>query len=374
MYTIIIRLTKGVLMADERYIIMLIDDDEVCLAMGREILENKYIVYPVPSGEQAFVILKKVTPDLILLDIEMPGIDGYTVIKRLKQAPETKEIPVIFLTSRTDPGNELDGLSMGAIDYITKPFSPLLLLQRVENHLLIASQKKELIRYNVSLQNMVEEQTEEIKKLQNAILNTFSEVVEFRDGMSTGHIRRTLEYMQTMIDAMQKHGLYKDETESWDKEAFVNAAQMHDVGKICINESVLNRFGKINSDEFEQIKKHPAYGSMIIDRIQEITGKHDFLEYAGILAENHHERWDGTGYPQGLKETDIPLPGRIMAIIDVYDALISQRPYKQPMSPDEAEKIIISESGKAFDPSLIEIFITATKEFAEIAERQDVLL
>jgi putative two-component system response regulator len=361
-------------MADERYIIMLIDDDEVCLAMGREILENKYIVYPVSSGEQAFVILKKVTPDLILLDIEMPGIDGYTVIKRLKQAPETKEIPVIFLTSRTDPGNELDGLSMGAIDYITKPFSPLLLLQRVENHLLIGSQKKELTRYNLSLQNMVEEQTQEIKKLQNAILNTFSEVVEFRDELSTGHVRRILKYMRAMIDAMQKQGLYKDETESWDKEAFVNAAQMHDVGKICINESVLNRFGKVNSDEFEQIKKHPAYGSMIIDRIQKTTGKHAFLIYAGIIAESHHERWDGSGYPQGLKGTDIPLAGRIMAIADVYDALVSLRPYKQPISPDKEKKMIIAGSGTTFDPFLVEVFITIAKEFAEIAEHQDILL
>jgi len=361
-------------MTGERQIIMLIDDDEICLAMGREILENKYTLYPVSSGEQAFVILKKITPDLILLDIEMPGMDGYVVIKHLKQNPETKEIPVIFLTSRTDPGNELDGLSMGAIDYITKPFSPLLLLQRVENHLLINSQKKELTRYNLSLQNMVEEKTNEIKKLQNAILNIFSEVVEFRDEMSSGHIGRILKYMQTMVDAAQEKGVYKEEIDSIDKDLFVNAAQMHDIGKICVSEIILNKPGKVNNEEFEQIKKHSTYGSMIIDRIKKITGKLEFLSYAAIFSESHHERWDGSGYPEGLKGTDIPLAGRFLAIADEYDALVSNRPYKQPMSPDEAEKVIISESGTAFDPALVEVFISVKKEFAAIAERQDILI
>jgi putative two-component system response regulator len=150
---------------------MLIDDDEVCLTMGREMLENKYTVYPVPSGEQAFVILKKVIPDLILLDIEMPGMDGYEVIKHLKQEPETKEIPVIFLTSRAEPGSELEGLNQGAIDYITKPFSPLLLVQRIENHLLLSSQNKELTNENRKLQKLVENQAKEIKCLQDAVEN-----------------------------------------------------------------------------------------------------------------------------------------------------------------------------------------------------------
>lgn len=358
----------------EHNVIMLIDDDEIYLAMGREILENKYTVYPVPSGEQAFVILKKITPDLILLDIEMPSMDGYAVIKRLKNEPEMKDIPVIFLTSRTDPGNELDGLSMGAIDYITKPFSPLLLLQRVENHLLINTQKKELTRYNVDLQNMVRDQTQEIKKLQNAILNTVSEIVESRDELSGGHIERILKYLQSLLNAAQKHNLFREEIEALDKETFINAAQIHDVGIICVSEVILNKPGKIISDEYDQIKKHPAYGSMIINRIQNITGKHDFLAYAEVFAESHHERWDGSGYPGGLRGTSIPLAGRLLAIADVYDALVSNRPYKQPMSPDEAAKVIISGSGIAFDPNLVDVFNTVSQEFASIAERHDVLL
>jgi len=179
-------------------IIMLIDDDQMCLDMGMEILKNKYTVYPIPSGEQALQILKKITPDLILLDIEMPVMDGYEVINKLKQEKETKDIPVMFLTSHTDPGNELDGLSMGAIDYITKPFSPLLLVQRIDNHLSIISQRKDLIQYNKTLQETVEEKNKEIKDLQNAIQKTISEIDNLRTEMSSEHIERILKHLETI--------------------------------------------------------------------------------------------------------------------------------------------------------------------------------
>ena len=177
-------------------IIMLIDDDQMCLDMGSEILRNKYTVYPIPSGERALDILKKVTPDLILLDIEMPVMDGYEVIKKLKREKETKDIPVVFLTSHNDPGNELDALSMGAIDYITKPFSPLLLVQRIENHLSITSQKKELIQSNKALQETVEEKTREIKKLRNAIQKTVSEINKLKDEIPADHVERLLKHLQ----------------------------------------------------------------------------------------------------------------------------------------------------------------------------------
>ena len=361
-------------MSAERHIIMFVDDDETCLAMGREILDDKYTVYPIPSGEKFFKILEKITPDLILLDIEMPGMDGYDIIKKLKRNPETTDIPVIFLTACNDPGNELDGLSLGAIDYVAKPFSPPLLIQRIDNHLLISSQKKELRHYNQSLREMVDEQTLEIKNLQSAILNTVSEVVEFRDDMCGGHIERVLRYMRAMIGAMFQEGIYCEEIAQWDIDVFINAAQMHDVGKICISETILNKPGRVTRQEFDEIKKHPAYGLMIIDRIRQIIGEHTFLSYASIFADSHHERWDGSGYPEGLCEQNIPLAGRLMAIADVYDALISVRPYKQPMSPSEAAEEIIRGEGTAFDPALVDVFKSLTGEFAHIAERHDVLL
>jgi len=185
-------------MARTNNIIMLIDDDQMCLDMGMEILKNKYTVYPIPSGEQALQILKKVTPDLILLDIEMPVMDGYAVINKLKQEKETKDIPVMFLTSHTDPGNELDGLSMGAIDYITKPFSPLLLVQRIDNHLSIISQRKDLIQYNKTLQETIEEKNKKIKDFQNAIQDTISEIENLKSEISKDHVERILKHLQTV--------------------------------------------------------------------------------------------------------------------------------------------------------------------------------
>jgi putative two-component system response regulator len=361
-------------MAGERHIIMLVDDDETSLVMGREILEDRYTVYPIPSGEMFFEIIKKVFPDLILLDIEMPEMNGYEVIKRLKKYADTAEIPVVFLTARSEPGNELEGLSLGAIDYIAKPFSPPLLIQRIENHLLLAAQKKELKRYNQSLQEMVAEQTLEIRNLQNAVLSIVSEMVEFRDNMSSGHIERILRYLRVMINALQERGIYQEEITGWDVETLISAAQMHDVGKICISESILNKQGRLSVDEYDEIKKHPAFGLMIIDRIRQVIGERTFLGYASVIADTHHERWDGGGYPEGLKGQTIPLAGRLMAIADVYDALISIRPYKQPMSPTEAAEEIIKCSGSAFDPLLVDVFKTLADEFAVIAERYDVLI
>ncbi|MCL2192349.1 MAG: response regulator [Treponema sp.] len=356
---------------DKRSIVMLIDDDEVCLAMGREILENRYTLYPIPSGEQAFTILQKITPDLILLDIEMPGMNGYEVMKKLKSEKNTADIPVIFLTSRTNPGDELDGLRLGAIDFITKPFSPLLIVQRIENNLLICSQRKELALHANELEKQVQKQTEKIKKLQNAMLNTFAGIIEFRDKVSDGHTGRVLKYLEKMLDGMLKQGLYKEEVESWDKETFISAAQIHDIGKIYVSETILNNPGRIKDDEFDEIKRHPEYGLMIINRIQrQLTDNHLFLDYAAIFAESHHERWDGSGYPKGQKKEKIPLAGRLMAIVDVYDALVSARPHKKQMTPQEAAEEIVRGSGTAFEPALVEIFKTVSKEFADITAWQ----
>jgi len=360
-------------MEGERRVIMLIDDDETSLSFGREILEDKYTVYPVQSGEQAFTILKKIIPDLILLDIEMPGLDGYAVIKLLKQNPETENIPVIFLTSYSDPGNELDGLSLGAIDYITKPFSPLLLVQRIDNHLLY-SQKKELSLNNINLKKMADARKEEIAKFQNAILSLLPGIVEYRDRMSGGHIERTLKYIRVMIDEMIKQGLYKNEIESLDLEIFINASQMHDIGNIYIDESIINKPGKLTVEEFDMVKKHPASGLKVLNLIRQLTGEYSFLTYAGLFAENHHERWDGSGYPAGRRGHDIPLAGRLMALADVYDALVSTRPYKQPVEPSKASQVIIDGSGTSFDPDLVEIFKTVSNNFAQISSYREALM
>jgi putative two-component system response regulator len=314
-------------------------------------------------------MLEKITPNLILLDIEMPEMNGYEVIKRIKANPATVDIPVIFLTSRSDPGSELEGLSLGAIDYVSKPFSPPLLSKRIETHLLMQSQRQQLKDYNENLQEKVQKKTKQVVELQNSIVNTMAELVEFRDDVTGGHIERTQSYLTLLVNKLLQKKTYWEEVSSWNLEFLIPSAQLHDVGKIHISDTILNKPGKLTPEEFEIMKKHAVFGETAIASIMKSTSENDFLQHAKIFAGTHHEKWDGSGYPRGLKGADIPLQGRIMAVADVYDALIAARPYKKPMKASEAEKIIIDSSGSHFDPVLVELFKSLAPEFAAIAER-----
>jgi putative two-component system response regulator len=361
-------------MSSNRPTIMLVDDNMTSLTMGKNILQDQYQVYTIPSGEKLFELLDRIRPDLILLDIEMPELDGFEVIKKLKGDPKNSGIPVIFLTSRNDPDNELAGLSLGAIDYVSKPFSPPLLARRIENHLLIESQKKELQQYNDNLQNMVNEQTKHIKELQYAVVSTVSEVVEFREKTIGGHIDRIQRYLKCLIDLVIKEGVYSEEVSTWNTEALIPSSQLHDVGKVLVSEKILNKPGKLSADEFDAVKKHTEFGIWIIDRIMQYTKEHAFLHHAKIFAGTHHEKWDGSGYPLGLHGETIPLQGRLLAIVDVYDALIAERPYKQALGAPDAEKIILEGRGSHFDPLLVDLFREAASQFANIAAYPDLSL
>jgi putative two-component system response regulator len=355
-------------MENKRRVIMLVDDNLTNLSIGKDMLKEHYDVFPIPSAEKLFAILEKVKPDLILLDVEMPGMDGYEAIKKLKADPVLKDIPVIFLTARSDSGSELEGLSLGAIDYVFKPFSPPLLIRRIENHLLLQSQKLELKNYNDNLQEMVRQRTEQVVDLQNAVLGSVAELVEFRDDVTGGHIARTQNYLKLLVEKLLEKHIYRDETSTWNLDFLIPSAQLHDVGKIGISDSILNKPGKLTPEEFEIMKRHAEIGEKAIEGIMKLTKEHDFLNHARIFAGTHHEKWDGTGYPRGLKGADIPLQGRIMAIADVYDALIAQRPYKAPMSTEQANKIIVEGKGVHFDPVLADLFESLADKFAEIAE------
>jgi putative two-component system response regulator len=354
---------------------MLVDDNLNTLDMGKEILKVQYTVFPIPSGERLFEVLKKVTPDLILLDVEMPDMDGYEVLRRIQSIPGIAGIPVVFVTAKTDPGSELTGLNLGAIDYISKPFSPPLLLKRIETHLIMSSQSRELTRYNENLQRMVQEQTEVIMELQNALVNSLAEMVEFRDTITFGHITRTQYYIRLLVERLITEGVYTGDTADWDLTVLVSASQLHDVGKIAIKDAILNKPGTLTPEEFDQMKLHTSYGVQVIEKIIGDSIKHaslnktvsTFLAHAKLFAGTHHEKWDGTGYPEGLRGEAIPLEGRLMAIADVYDALISERPYKTAMSTDEAKKIIIDGKGRHFDPVLVDLFEKEADAFARIA-------
>jgi putative two-component system response regulator len=314
-----------------------------------------------------FELLGNITPDLILLDIEMPDENGFEAMRKLRADARFAETPVIFLTARVDEEGELEGLSLGAGDYIYKPFSAPLLLKRIENHLTLTRQKRELKNYSDHLEEMVRQKTDQVLNLQNALLATVAEMVEFRDDITGGHVGRTQKYFQLMIDEMIREGVHLDIINSWDIVYLLQSIQLHDVGKIAISDTILNKPDKLNAEEYEIMKTHAAIGVKAIERIQESTLEHAFLRYAKTIAGTHHEHWDGTGYPNGLRGEEIPLEGRIMALVDVYDALISSRPYKRAFSPDETAAMIIAGRGAHFDPVLVDVFQNVADQFAEIS-------
>jgi putative two-component system response regulator len=351
-------------MKTERETIFLVDDNITNLTAGKNALAEHYNVLTLNSGERLLKVLEKNIPDLILLDIEMPEMTGYDVIKVIKGRREIENIPVIFLTSKNDNESELEGLSLGAVDYILKPFSEPLLLKRIEMHLKLAN-------FNNNLQQMVKAKTESVVELQNALLKVMAELVEYRDNITGGHIERTTRYLGILLRAMVKHGLYKEETASWDLDLVLQSAQLHDVGKIAIKDGILQKPSKLTPEEFEEIKKHVAFGREVIENIKKNTTDQSFLEHAGIFAATHHEKWDGSGYLNGLKGKEIPLQGRLLAIADVYDALVSERPYKKALTHEEAVKIIAEGSGNHFDPAIVGLFLSVSDEFAKEASNYE---
>jgi len=353
-----------------RSTIVIVDDNIANLRIGKNALSAAYDVYTVLSAEKMFALLQKNKPQLVLLDVDMPVMDGYAAIRLLKSNPMTKDIPVIFLTGKSDERSELEGLSLGAIDYIAKPFSPPLLRKRIEVHLMLEAQKRmledqadtlelqaqALKNFNENLQNLVEEKTEKVITLQNAILQTVADLVESRDSTTGGHIARIQHGIGILANALRERGLYEEDMQGWALEQLVESSQLHDVGKIAISDVILNKPGKLDAEEFAEIKKHAQLGVRIIERIEALTPGSDFLWHAKVCSGSHHEKWDGTGYPQGLSGTDIPLQGRLMAVADVYDALVSRRPYKEALCHEDAVDIILAGRGTHFDPVLTDLF------------------
>ena len=357
-----------------RHRIILVDDNVPSLTQGRNILKTSFEVYPAPSAGKLFEILENITADLILLDVEMPEINGYDTIRKLKADDRFANIPVIFLTSKNDDNSELEGLDLGAVDYIPKPFSGPLLLKRISNQLLIVQQKKELLAnqaalkdYADNLEIKVKEKTVEVFHLQNAVLSTVADLVEFRDDDTGGHTMRTRLYVEVLVNELFRSETYKEEIADWDMDFLLPSVPLHDVGKIAITDLILNKPGKLTPEEFEIMKTHATVGADAIKRIMSHAEKHAFLDHALAIAGAHHEKWNGSGYPLGLKQKDIPLEGRLMAIADVYDALISKRPYKKAFTHEESCQIIINDAGTHFDPALVDIFCNVKDEFARIA-------
>jgi len=332
--------------------IFVVDDNDTNLSMAKDALKEHYDVMTMQSAERMFVLLEKVTPDLILLDIEMPDIGGFEALRRLKTSLSYADIPVIFLTGMSDEDVEVRGFKLGVNDYVTKPFSTPVLINRIKSHLHI----DEIIR----------ERTTRIERLKNAIVFSFADIVERRDEETGGHIERTSEYIKILVKAMIVRGVHIDELLGLDLESFASSARLHDVGKIAIPDRILNKPGPLDPEELDIMRTHVAEGEKIINQIASRADEDGFLRSASLFAGYHHERWDGTGYPYRLKETAIPLPGRIMAVVDVYDALVSERPYKKALPEDTAVSIIMKESGRQFDPFIVDVFLEVKDQFSAV--------
>jgi putative two-component system response regulator len=343
--------------------ILVVDDSATNLRFITEILRPLYKVHAAPSGEFALGFLAKTKPDLILLDLEMPVMSGYDVIRRIKADARLRAVPVIFLTAQEGRDSELKAFELGAVDYILKPISSGVVLARVKIHL-------ELEMYRENLEQMVELKTVQLEHTQDAILSMLSNVAAYRDDETGAHIKRTTYYVEAIVKWLLEKKLpgYRM-TQDYARNA-VRSAKLHDIGKVAIPDSILLKPGKLTDMEFALIKQHPATGAkMIDDTMHDLGDTSSFLNVAREIVAAHHERWDGSGYPNALSGTDIPLSARIMAIADVYDALISLRPYKAAMPHERAMEIILNEAGTHFDPHLLEICAPVYDEFNVIADK-----
>lgn len=334
----------------EKKSILMIDDVKFNLASAREVLKDEYILYEAISAKEGFDILEDHIPDLILLDIIMPEMDGYEMITQLKKIRRYKGIPVIFLTAETKPESEVKGFDLGAVDFITKPFVPTVMKRRIATQI-------ELSSYQHSLEKLVDEKVAEIEKMQDALSTGFAELVESRDGITGGHVKNTGIYFDAFINALKDEPKYKNEiTDNYVRKT-IRSAPLHDIGKIGIDDVVLRKKGSLDGGEREYMEKHATMGAATFHKIRMKFPESEFLEIAEEMALYHHERWDGKGYPTGKKGTDIPLCARIMSIVDVYDALTSERPYKKPFSHEKSMALIVEGRGTQFDPELVDEFV-----------------
>ncbi|MCU7938680.1 MAG: two-component system response regulator [gamma proteobacterium symbiont of Bathyaustriella thionipta] len=351
--------------------ILIVDDEPTVLASMSQILSPFYRVRAANSGQRALDIsLTEPRPQLILLDVTMPGLDGYTVLSRLKQNPLTQDIPVIFVTAMEAMSNEEKGLNLGAVDYISKPAISAILLARVKNHLVLKQASDFLHDKNVYLEAEVSRRMAENQTIQAISIRALAHLAETRDPETGDHILRTQSYVQALARQLQKHPRFNEMLSDQFIELMTRSAPLHDIGKVGIPDHVLLKPGKLNDEEWQIMKTHAQLGAQAIERAEkDVQQDVEFLALAKEIAHWHHERWDGSGYPDSLVGDEIPLSARLMAVADVFDALISQRIYKSAMSFEEARTIISNESGQQFDPDITDAFLTCFDAFVKIARK-----
>ncbi|HWV16771.1 MAG TPA: two-component system response regulator [Cellvibrio sp.] len=354
----------------EKAVILVVDDTPDNLTLMSGLLKDNYRVKVANSGDRALKICQgEILPDLILLDIMMPEMDGYEVCRRLKADNKTRDIPIIFLTAKSEVVDETHGFELGASDYITKPISPPIVLARIETHLTIKRVQDFLKDKNAFLASEVSKRTAEVMAIQDVTINAMASLAETRDNETGNHIRRTQRYVQVLAEKLRfnprfAHFLNNDKT----IELLFKSAPLHDIGKVGIPDRILLKPGRFEPQEFEIMKTHTTLGrDAILQAEKDLEIEMPFLKLAKEIAYSHQEKWDGSGYPEGLSGDDIPISARLMAVADVYDALISRRVYKEPMRHEEAVEIIKDGRGTHFDPDMVDAFLALSDEFKQIA-------
>jgi len=382
-----------------KHTILVVDDVPENLDVLGDLLQPQYRVRVATSGKRALEVARsQPSPDMILLDVMMPEMDGYAVIKVLRDNAATRDIPVIFVTAMDADEDEERGLGLGAVDYITKPIRPAIVLARVNAHMELKQARDWLKNQNRFLEDEIARRMRDNQLMQDVSIRALASLAEARD-METGqHIRRTQAYVEVLTTHLRLHPRFITFLSDTMAQMVVKAAPLHDIGKVGIPDSILLKPGRLSVEEFEIMKTHSAVGGDAIDMAMrdvlseaefEILRNHGYIggnapDSAGVEFESatlsflavakeiamwHHEKWDGTGYPDGLNGDDIPIPARLMALADVFDALSSRRIYKEPMPFDAAVRLIIEGSGKHFDPDIVDAFIANKEMFLEILQR-----
>lgn len=351
--------------------ILIVDDTPDNQLILSELLKPIYDVQVASDGMQALAIATGARkPDLILLDVMMPGMSGFEVCRQLKTGTGTRDIPVIFLTTLNATEDETRGLVLGAVDYITKPINPSVVLVRVANHLRLKAAADFLRDKNAYLEQEVDRRTAEVTAVQEVTIHALASLAEARDNETGNHIRRTQHYVKALADHLKEHPRFAAYLDEGTRRLLYQSAPLHDIGKVGIPDAILLKPGRLTPEEFEVMKHHTTLGRDAIQRAEDHLGKDvPFLRLAKEMAYSHQERWSGNGYPVGLKGEAIPLSARLMAVADVYDALISPRVYKKGMPHDQAVALIVEKRGIDFDPDIVDAMVALQDEFKAIAQR-----
>ena len=351
--------------------VLVIDDSPEILGIINELLKRDYRLKAANGGEKGLrLAATEPKPDIILLDIMMPDLNGHEVCRRLKANPATRDIPVIFLTAMSNESDEETGFSLGAVDYIAKPISGPILRARVKTQLGMKLAADFVKDKNVFLVTEVSKRAKELEFIQDVTILALASLAETRDNETGNHLRRTQHYVRALAEHLQRHPHFSLLLTRANIELIYKSAPLHDIGKVGIPDSILLKPGKLTDEEFSVMKTHTTLGKEAIEHAEQQMGRSaPFLAFAKAIAYGHQEKWDGSGYPEGLAAENIPIAARLMAVADVYDALVSARAYKAPMSHEAAVGIIASGRGSHFDPDIVDAFLSIEQEFASIAAR-----